>query len=100
MKNGLVGMKMLRKLDVSYCEGVDDEYLEGICELVNLESLNLCGCGVTDVGIARVLDSLKNLVCLDLRECKGVGDGGPFYVGCMNCIWGVLVWGLVVCCLV
>ena len=96
----LVGLKQLRTMDLSFCTSLtvdglctlsdltglkeldftdtraDDEVLHVLCRSLELESLQLCGCDITDVGL-RNLASQRSLRYLNLEGCQSISNLGP-----------------------
>ena len=68
----------LTRLDVSFCDRVTDSSMAHVGNgLVNLTSLSLSACGITDVGVARISrDLAKVLEVLNIGQCSKVTDEG------------------------
>lgn len=60
--------KMLRILDLEGCNGLDQEFLEGLCELLFLKYLNLRKTRINK--LPPKIEKLQRLETLDIRETK------------------------------
>ena len=68
----------LTRLDVSFCDRVTDSSMAHVGNgLLNLTSLSLSACGITDVGVSRISrDLAKVLQVLNIGQCAKVTDDG------------------------
>ena len=65
----------LHVLDVSFCDKVTDQGLEFISQgLPQIQALSLNSCGVSDVGILKLSQTLTELKTLNIGQCSRVTD--------------------------
>lgn len=73
------GQASLTYLDISYCSGIDDNAFLSVDRgpgLLDLKTLKMTACPVTDKALSAIAMTLKNVSELDVSQCKRITADG------------------------
>ncbi|XP_052778928.1 F-box/LRR-repeat protein 14-like [Mya arenaria] len=76
------GGSRLEAIDVSFCENVGDQGLHFLAQgMFSLRHLSLGTCNITDEGLLRVVNTLHEIITLDIGQCGQITDKSLCAIG-------------------